>query len=208
MPGVAVRGWLNLATRSGRGGTTGRATGCPARGLEGGLAVPGTEAPMGADGVRIGGPGLPRGAAGRMPSPLPGGNGWRGPDSTWPGRKGGSGLGGGGTGRLGASAGACGVGAIGCDGAACGIACTGGADGGEPGPASGGRMGCEGRLTGAPGISLSGAGSGAFSSRPTALRGAAGSTSGSGRVSTASDSRSSNSSGASADSACSPSGTS
>jgi len=210
MPGVAARGWLNLATRSGRGGTTGRAAGCPARGLEGGLAVPGMGTPTDAVGMRITGPGLPRrGADGRMLSPLPGGNGWRGPDNTWPGLNGGSGLGGGGTGRPGADATGCGVGAIGCGGAACGTICTGGgADSGELGPASGGRMGCDGRLTGTPGICLSGAGSGAVSSRPVVARGAAGATSAGGKVSTASDSRSGNSSATSADSACSPSGAS
>ena len=210
MPGVAARGWLSLATRSGRGGTTGRAAGCPARGLEGGLAVPSMEAATGAGGVRITGAGLPRrGADGRMLSPLPGGNGWRGPDNTWPGRNGGSGLGGGGTGRLGAMAGACGVGAgaMGCGGT-CGTAGAGGPGSGELGPASGGRMGCDGRLTGAPGICLSGAGSGAVSSRFTVVLGAAGATSGGGKVSTASDSRSWNSSGTPSDSACSPSGTS
>ena len=57
-------------------------------------------------------------------------------------------------------------------------------------------------------FSLIGAGSGAVSSRPVVARGAAGATSAGGKVSTASDSRSGNSSATSADSACSPSGAS
>jgi hypothetical protein len=187
---VAARGWLNLATRSGRGGTTGRAAGCPARGLAGGRAAPGiggaTTAAGG--GVRITGPGLMIGADGRMLSPLPGGSGCRGPDRTWPGLNCGSGLGGGGTGRPGATAAGGGAVTTGWDGAACTVGGGGGPGGAELGPASGGRIGCEGRPAGVPGINFSGDGSGAFSSRATAVRGATGARSGADWVCTISDS--------------------
>jgi hypothetical protein len=96
MPGAAARGWLNLAARSARGGTTGRAAGCPASG-RGGLGAAGTGAPgtagaaglaaVGAMGARAATPGLLKiGADGESGSLTPTGIGWRGPDSTWPGR--------------------------------------------------------------------------------------------------------------------------
>jgi hypothetical protein len=56
MPGAAARGWLSLAARSARGGTTGRAAGCPASGRAGGLGAEG-----------IGAPGIADGVAGRVP---------------------------------------------------------------------------------------------------------------------------------------------
>ena len=111
MPGAAARGWLSLANRSARGGTTGRAAGCPASGRAGGRGAEGMGAPgaaglpadMGAAGARPATPGLEKiGAEGERGSPAPGGIGWRGPDSTWPGRGDGTGLATGGDGRPGA----------------------------------------------------------------------------------------------------------
>jgi len=69
MPGAAARGWLSLAAKSARGGTTGRAAGCPASGRPaGGLGAAGSGAPgtagavvlpavPGATGVRAAAPG-------------------------------------------------------------------------------------------------------------------------------------------------------
>ena len=71
------RGEPSLAARSGRGGTTGRAIGWPARGRVEGLAG---GAGRGAKGRGIAGVAL------RGPSEGTEGNGARGPDSTWPGR--------------------------------------------------------------------------------------------------------------------------
>jgi len=57
----------------------------------------------GALGVRAATPGLVKiGADGERGSLVPAGIGWRGPDSTWPGRGGGTGLAAGGVGRPGA----------------------------------------------------------------------------------------------------------
>lgn len=116
--------WPSLAARSGRGGTIGRATGCPARVRWPGGGVPAcwgtleTGDATGDIGGRgagaIGVPGrTPIGAAGRgapglndAPAcALVTGNGWRGPERTWPGRGApvvvGIGRGGGGVGRPG-----------------------------------------------------------------------------------------------------------
>src|SRR5579863_7894545 len=126
-PGIGGRGccWPNLATRSARGGTTGRAAGCPANERWGGGGGPPRE-PAGRGGGPIGTPGRAcgatgRGAPGASPEPVePGGGvgageepgarfagmGWRGPESTCPGRgepAAGIGRGGGGTGRPGAA---------------------------------------------------------------------------------------------------------
>jgi hypothetical protein len=95
---------------SGRGGTTGRAAGCPAsvgRGC-GRRGVPGAAAEGGGGAVkedgggaaaRLGGFAGKAGVGGGMGAADPtaggGGKGWRGPDKIWPGR------GGGGTGRAG-----------------------------------------------------------------------------------------------------------
>jgi hypothetical protein len=134
MPGEAALGWFNLAARSARGGTTGRAAGCPASGRAGGLGAEGMGAPgdtcgaglpaeMGALGARAATPGrLMIGADGAMGSLTPGGIGWRGPESTWPGRDGGIGRAMGGVGRPGAAA----------DGGACGkVGVTRGGNGAE-----------------------------------------------------------------------------
>src|SRR5579871_6486469 len=121
------RGCCSLAARSGRGGTTGRAMGCPARGRCGG--APGCN-PAGRGGGATGTPGRTAGAGapgrGELVTEEPGvmpvggicvapgvaveGRGARGPESTWPGlgAAGGMGRGGGGVGREGA-AGAAGV---------------------------------------------------------------------------------------------------
>src|SRR5260370_6798323 len=79
------------------------------------------------------------GPAGRIGSLAPAGMGWRGPESTWPGRRGGTGLTAGIAGRPGAITAAGGV-------TATGARCTsGGAAGAGAGelPASGGRTGCD-----------------------------------------------------------------
>jgi hypothetical protein len=82
MPGAAARGWPSLAAKSARGGTTGRAAGCPARGRAGGLGpegigaagMPGLPAAVGAIGARADTLGLGRiGADGDRGSPTPGG---------------------------------------------------------------------------------------------------------------------------------------
>lgn len=111
MPGAAARGWLSLAARSARGGTTGRAAGCPASGRAGGRGADGMGAPGpdgagelpadGAMGVRAVTPGLKIGTDVDNGSLTPEGIGWRGPDSTCPGRAGGTGLAGDGVGRAG-----------------------------------------------------------------------------------------------------------
>ena len=93
MPGVAARGWLSLATRSGLGGTMGRAAGWPASGLAVGRIALGAAPPLdmgaasegaagarGEAGARPMIPGLATGAAGRRASPDPAGKGWRGPE--------------------------------------------------------------------------------------------------------------------------------
>jgi hypothetical protein len=191
MPGAAARGWLNLATRSARGSTTGRAAGWPASGRAGCLgaackgvlgAPGGTEPPAdaGADGARAATPGLLNiGADGESGSLRPGGIGWRGPESTWPGRGGGTGLGAGATGRPGPSAGAAG----GCRGATrTGCCAPGGAL-----PANGGRMGCAGRPAGRSSATSPAAGSVVLSSMAAGAwtGGPPGATSGAGEVSTA-----------------------
>ena len=123
---MAGRGALSLAARSGRGGTTGRAAGWPASGRAWRrLRTRG----RGAGSRRRGGflgalrdagarpavrHGLVAPEPGRRPSPGAGGNGWRGPERTWPGRgaggpAAGSGLAAGGTGRPGAITAAGGV---------------------------------------------------------------------------------------------------
>jgi len=98
------------------------------------------------------------GPDGRSVSPL--GKGWRGPESTWPGRIGncgGCGRTGGGAGRPGAIAAAGGVGAVGApDGAL---------------PARGGRMGCAARPAGRSITAVPAAGAGAFSSASSVARG-------------------------------------
>ena len=154
-PGVA--GLLSFATMSGRGGTTGRAVGCPARfGFAGGrrglppptgCAIAGNTVAAGAGGRGAGrggigmlataaGRGAPgeaacgvRGNAGAFPrSPRPAGSGWRGPERICPGLGAGTGLAGMAEPRV-STAGA-------------------GAIAGPPadGPASGGRKGCDGRF--------------------------------------------------------------
>jgi hypothetical protein len=167
MPGAAARGWLSLAARSARGGTTGRAAGCPASGRAGGLGADG----IGAPGARPATPGLLKmGAEGDIGSLMPGGIGWRGPDSTWPGRDGGTGRATGGIGRPGAITAAGGVG----DGGAGAGREMAGAEGGTLGvcgctpggalPANGGRIGCAGRPAGRSSAGLAATASGAFSS--------------------------------------------
>jgi hypothetical protein len=228
MPGAAARGWLSLAARSARGGTTGRAAGCPASGRAGGLGVDGRGAPgaangaelpadtgAGALGVRAATPGLVKiGADGEMGSLTPGGIGWRGPDSTWPGRGGGTGLATGGVGRPGAIAAGVGAG-IGV-GAGTGVGAMRGAAGagrGAPGgevPANGGRMGCAGRPAGRSSGVFAAAGPGAVSSAAGTggwPSGKACATSGAGDVSTAAAGRSGGVAGRASGSACS-SGTS
>jgi len=172
MPGEAARGWFSLAARSARGGTMGRAAGCPASGRAGGLGAEGIGVPgamcgaglpadMGALGARAATPGLVRIGAdgegdGAIGSLVPGGIGWRGPESTWPGRAGGTGLATGGVGRPGANT----EGAGAMRGATGAWAC---APGGEL-PASGGRMGSDGRPAGRSGAVVPAAGSRVFSS--------------------------------------------
>jgi hypothetical protein len=110
-PGPAGRGCESLAARSGRGGTIGRAAGCPARpGRAIGVRAAGAPgdgmAGEGATGAveRAVAGGVPvtirTGSAGRMPA----GRGCLGPDKIWPGR-GADGMarGGGGTSRAGAA---------------------------------------------------------------------------------------------------------
>lgn len=134
-PGPAGRGCESLATKSGRGGTIGRAAGWPARpGRMAGVracGAPGAgtecDCAMGAD--RAVGGGAPvttrTGSGGRTPA----GNGWRGPDRICPGRGGGGVVRG--TSRMGAP----GVGVL------AGEAATGAAgDAGDV--ASGGRKRC------------------------------------------------------------------
>jgi hypothetical protein len=87
MPGAAARGWLSLAAKSARGGTTGRAAGCPASGRAGGLGAEGMGVPgaagraglppeAGAIGARAATPGRVRiGADGDRGSLTPGGIG-------------------------------------------------------------------------------------------------------------------------------------
>jgi len=159
---MAGRGALNLAARSGRGGTTGRATGWPAK-VRADPAGATPEPASGADGPAARGASMGRvgrgitagragelialGAPGRRPSAGAVGNGCRGPDRIWPGRGAcaeagvGSGLAAGGTGLPGTNTpdgGACGAAlgelAPGAPGAPKG-GCT-----GRPVP-SGGRMG-------------------------------------------------------------------
>jgi hypothetical protein len=159
--GMAGRGALSFAARSGRGGTTGRAAGWPARVRAEPGAVP---APVGGAGdvggmtarlVSMGRDGrgitagragelIALGAPGRRASVGAAGKGCRGPDKIWPGRGAsaepevGSGFAAAGTGLPGTNApdgGACGAGlAPGAPGAPKG-GCT-----GRPVP-SGGRMG-------------------------------------------------------------------
>jgi hypothetical protein len=212
MPGVEARGCASLATRSGRGGTTGRCAGCPAKGRDG---------TRGALECELGGCGAPGPAArlltigwpGRKPSGDPAGRGARGPESTCPGFMAGTGrAGGGANGRPGAmtATGAC-MGAVtgGCVGAGCvgaggAAAAGGGAGAGEAGdageaagkPASGGRMGCEGRPTGTPCTTFSCAGSAAFGSGGGSGSGTGGLATKCGCVSTAADSSSGSSDGA------------
>src|ERR1035438_7544157 len=101
--GIAGLGVPSLATRSGRGGTTGRAAGCPTNVR---AVVKGMEPPVTAGGADVGvpGPGAPTlgrlivGLAAAMPGiAAPGpetlvpsagvvGNGWRGPERICPGR--------------------------------------------------------------------------------------------------------------------------
>jgi len=107
---MAGRGPPSLATRSGRGGTTGRAAGCPAKGRFGGgptgvgpgEAGAGPEARAGSAGLAGRGTiaglgtGAP-GAAGAVRGPgkeaLSAGRGWRGPDKICPGLGAGGGAG-------------------------------------------------------------------------------------------------------------------
>jgi hypothetical protein len=196
MPGEAARGWLSLAARSARGGTTGRAAGCPASGRDGGLGAAGMGAPGAAGppateelGVRAATPGrlkigVDAEEDGEIGS-LPGGIAWRGPESTWPGRGGGTGLATGGMGRpgpIGAAGGICAGG-----GGTRGAAGTGCVPGGEL-PASGGRMGSDGRPACRSGGVVPAAGSGVFSSNAAAggwRRGPPGAVSGAGEVSAA-----------------------
>jgi len=135
---------------------------------------------MGAAGARAATPGLVKiGAEGESGSFKPGGIGWRGPDSTWPGRGCGTGLTTGVAGRPGAI-----TAAGGADGGA--TRATGCTLGGEK-PANGGRIGCAGRPAGRSSAAFA-AGSGAVSSAGAAgvwLNGAPGATSNAGAVSTA-----------------------
>src|ERR1039457_760476 len=111
----------------------------------------GLPADAGAIGARAATPGLVKfGADGVMGSMTPGGIGWRGPDSTWPGRAGGTGLATVGTGRPGAIAAAGGAGGGAIRG---GTVAGGGAPGGEL-PANGGRMGSDGRPAGRSGAGV------------------------------------------------------
>lgn len=120
MVGGVGLGWPSLATRSGRGGTTGRAAGCPANGLEDGFGAPGTAVPdKGVDGPEAGGRcggvrGPAEGRLGARTPSMPAGNGCLGPERIWPGLGAvGKGLGAGGTGRP----------VIWCDGAGGGTGC-------------------------------------------------------------------------------------
>jgi len=180
MPGAAARGWVSLAARSARGGTTGRAAGCPASGRAGGLGADGMGAPCtaggagvpddaGAMGARADTPGLKMGAEGESGSLRPAGMGWRGPDKTWPGRGWGTGRATGGVGRPGTMT--AGVGAV------MGVGATRGATGAAgcaPGvelPANGGRMGCAGRPAERSNTVFPAANSGVFSSAATGAGG-------------------------------------
>lgn len=208
MPGAAARGGASLAARSARGGTTGRAAGCPASGRAGGLGADGIGAPGAGDGpvpaVGCGALGARPATPGRVKIGADGGDGWltpagigcRGPDKTWPGRGCGTGLATGGAGRPGGGAGGGAAGATRATGAAGGGG-AGGGDGCATGgalPARGGRMGCAGRPAGRSNEVLAADGSAAFSS--TAGRGGvwpnglAGVTSGAGDVTTAGAGRS------------------
>jgi|SRR5579885_3138046 len=152
--GIAGRGAASLAARSGRGGTTGLAAGCPAKGL----GAPGAPEDVGAG--RTSGFRGENGWRGRFAGAVPGvgralsvpGSGCRGPERTCPGRGGtagpGIGLGAGVAGRPGtpltaggveAEAGA-GAGGTGRGGSTFAGGC--GAGGGCMGrPAKGGRIG-------------------------------------------------------------------
>ncbi len=156
-PGPAGRGCESFAARSGRGGTIGRAAGCPARpGRDIGVravGVPGDgmagDCAMGVDRAVAGGaPVTTRtGSGGRIPA----GRGCLGPDRIWPGRGGaGVGLGGGGTSRAGAAGpGVLAAGAAGMRGAPAGGAV-----------ASGGRKRCGcGAIRGALAVTSRSAGS-------------------------------------------------
>jgi hypothetical protein len=156
----------NFATRSGRGGTMGRATGWPAIGRFGcgGRGAPGTK-PAGRGGGPIGTPGRTEGAlpgmdaGGGAPGEAPagrgavdgmlGGIGCRGPERIWPGRGAPVGIGraGGGTGRPGVAEGCCGAETGGAGGLA-GPAGRTGAGRGRPGSAEPG-IGAPGTAAGA-----------------------------------------------------------
>jgi len=172
---MAGRGVPNFATRSGRGGTTGRAAGCPAsgraptRGREPPVApedAPGAIVPAGITCPAVerrGATGTGRaagapGPAARAVSVEPAGIGWRGPESIWPGFGEGAAAAGSGLAagvRPGAITPAGGVGAD--AGAARGPSGRGGAAPGPPATggwmgfpvASGGRIG-----TATPGVTL------------------------------------------------------
>ena len=133
-------GALSLAARSGRGGTTGRAAGCPASGRCGagrGGRCRTRRAGRGAFRTRLLrrarnhlGTLLRRAGRRRVRT----GNGWRGPERTWPGRGGavGSGLAAGSVGRPGANTAAGGV----CGAAAARTRRRGGAEAGGCGAAA------------------------------------------------------------------------
>ncbi len=165
MPGRGAAGGpglVSFATKSGRGGTTGRAAGCPTRLGRDGRGAPGvTAGPAAAAGVAaaavLGGAGFGAGARGgagsdgpgriapaaelgRASSPSSAGSGWRGPERICPGL-------GAGTGRPEIGGRAAGGGGGGTTSGAGGAGTAGAA---RPGilPASGGRRGCgAGRVT-------------------------------------------------------------
>jgi hypothetical protein len=83
-PGPAL-GVLSFATRSGRGGTTGRAAGWPASARDNGAAGAANAAEAGARGTATGRCAAEEALAAPEPTGLPVGNGWRGPERIWPG---------------------------------------------------------------------------------------------------------------------------
>ena len=207
--GIMGRGAVNFATRSARGGTTGRAAGCPASGRETPGAVPlaaaggavlapsaleGDAAP-GVCAVGRGPSGRGRGATGgrwgipraSMDAGVPGpaGNGWRGPERIWPGlgvltTELGSGLADGVAGRPGAITATGGTcGAGGGDGGCC---CGGGASGMGRRASLGSSLGGSLCAAGCATGSLSGMATGGWMGRP-ANGGRIGAATGMGRTS-------------------------
>jgi hypothetical protein len=176
---MAGRGALNFAAKSGRGGTTGRADGWPAKGLDGAPGVGPVRASAGACGRgACGNDGRGPDGMGRTASGAMAGIGARGPDRIWPGR---GALAAPGIGRTGNGARPGAITATGGIGA-CGLGAAGGATGaGWPGTAIGGWIGlpvANGGRIGAPGetgrTSLAGAGASACTASGSAAASGAG----------------------------------